>query len=81
MKKVLTRIWADWTKIAFKFARFQTNLLLTLFYFFILAPLGLLFRLFDWDPLESRARNLKKTTNWRTVAQSEPDLEALRRQS
>ena len=81
MKKVLTRIWVGWTKIALRFARFQTNLLLTLFYFFILAPLGLLFRLFGWDPLESRARNLKKTTNWRTVAQGEPDLEALRRQS
>lgn len=67
--------------MALKFARFQTNLLLTLFYFFVIAPLGLLFRLFGWNPLESRARNLKKTTNWRTVAQGEPDLEALRRQS
>ena len=81
MKKVLRRIWAGWKKIALKFARFQTNLLLTLFYFFVIAPLGLLFRLFGWDPLESRARNLKKGTNWRTVAQSEPDLEAMRRQS
>jgi len=81
MKKVLTKIWVGWKKIALKFARFQTNLLLTLFYFFIIAPLGLIFRLFGWDPLESQARNLKKTTNWKTVAQGEPDLEALRRQS
>ncbi len=81
MGKALTRIWAGWKEIAFKFARLQTNLLLTLFYFLILAPLGLLFRLFGWDPLESRARNFAKITNWRAVSQGEPDLDALRRQS
>ncbi len=67
--------------MAHKIARFQTNLLITLFYFLIVAPLGLIFKLFGWDPLESRALNFLKKTNWRHVKQGEPDLEAMRRQS
>jgi len=81
MKKFLKRIWESWKKIALRIARFQTNLLLTLFYFLVLAPFGLLLRLFGWNPLESRQKDFQKSSNWKSVDQTEPDLEAMRRQS
>jgi len=81
MKNVLKKIWVGWKKVALKFTRFQTKLLLTLFYFLVAAPLGLVFRLFGWDPLESRAQNLRKATNWKAVDQAEPNLKAMHRQS
>jgi len=81
MKKFLKRIWESWKKIALRIARFQTNILLTLFYFLVLAPFGLLLRLFGWNPLESRQKDFQKSSNWKSVDQTEPDLEAMRRQS
>ena len=81
MRKVLKKIWAGWKKVALKIARFQTGLLLTLFYFFLLVPLGLIFKLFGWDPLESRRKSLYKATNWKSVTRGEPSLEEMRRQS
>jgi len=81
MKKFLKRIWESWKKIALRIARFQTNLLLTLFYFLVLAPFGLLLRLFGWNPLESRQKDFQKSSNWKSVDQTELDLEAMRRQS
>ncbi len=81
MKRIARKIWNGWKKIALKFARFQTALLLTLFYFLMLAPLGLVFRLFRWDPLQTGRRHRTKKTNWSPVTDSEPDLTTLRRQS
>ena len=81
MKRIALRIWNGWKKIALKIARFQTALLLTLFYFLMLVPLGLVFRLFGWDPLQTSRRNRSKKTNWSPVSDSEPDLTTLRRQS
>ena len=81
MRAVLRKIWFGWKTFAHKFGRFQTLVLLTLFYFIVLAPLGSLFRLFGWDPLQTRARCLSQNSNWRKVVQPEPDLESMRRQS
>ncbi len=81
MRKVFKYIWSGWKKVAHGIARIQTNLLITIFYFLVLTPLGLVFKLFGWDPLESRLRNLHKTTNWKSVDRGEPNLEAMRRQS
>ncbi len=81
MKEILVRIWRGWKKAALGFARFQTVLLLTVLYFVLLAPLGALMKLFGWDPLESRSRNLRKPTNWKPSARGEPDVTSLRRQS
>jgi hypothetical protein len=81
MKKIALRIWNGWKKIALKIARFQTALLLTLFYFLMLAPLGSLFRLFRWDPLQTGRRHHRKDSNWSRVVDGEPDLPSLRRQS
>jgi len=81
MKKLARKIWNGWKKVALKIGRFQTALLLTLFYFLVLAPFGALFRLFGWDPLKTSRRHLRSGTNWSDVADGEPDLESLRRQS
>ena len=81
MKRIALRIWNGWKKIALKIARFQTALFLTLFYFLMLAPLGLVFRLCRWDPLQAGRRHRSKKTNWSPVTGGEPDLSTLRRQS
>ena len=64
-----------------KIGRFNTVLLLTLFYFLILAPLGLIFKLFGWDPLNSRKSKHQLSTNWHEVRDKEPDMKSLSRQS
>lgn len=81
MRAVFRKIWSGWKAFAHKFGRFQTLLLLTLFYFIVLAPLGSLFRLFGWDPLEARKRCLSRSSNWKPIDRPEPGLEAMRRQS
>ena len=81
MKKIAIKIWNGWKKIALKIARFNTALLLTLFYFLILAPIGGVFRLFGWDPLRVKRRHHSKTTNWTPVVDGEPDIQSLRHQS
>jgi hypothetical protein len=81
MTKVFRKLWAGWKMFARKVARFQTNVLLTFFYFIIFVPLGLIYRLFGWDPLESRRGNLRKDTNWKAPAYGELNQETLRRQS
>ncbi|MFQ6007771.1 MAG: hypothetical protein ACE5K8_02360 [Candidatus Zixiibacteriota bacterium] len=81
MRNVSKKIWLGWKKVALKIARFQSTLLLTLFYFLILVPLGLVFRLFGWDPLESRRSCLSKTSNWKPVTCGEPSLVDMHRQS
>ncbi len=81
MKKFFRGLWQGWKKIALKIARFQTALFLAIFYFLILAPLGGLFRLFGWDPLDTGRKKRKAPTNWKQLDQTDPDMEALRRQS
>jgi len=81
MKKLLSDIWAGWKRIAHVIGRFQTRVLITIFYFLIISPAGLLGRLFGWDPLDTRASKRRGATNWKPVVPEEPDIESLRRQS
>ncbi len=81
MSELLRITWAFWKKAAMKVARFQTAMVLTLLYFAVLAPLGLLLRLFGWDPLQVGSRHRKQATNWKQVRTAEPELDSLRRQS
>lgn len=81
MRKFARKVWNGWKKIAIKIGRFQTALFLSIFYFVILVPVGAIFRLFGWDPLETRKQQRERPSNWKPVSQNEPDLEALRRQS
>jgi hypothetical protein len=81
VKKVLTNIWNGWKRLAHKIGRVQTIILLTIFYMVILAPIGLVMRLFGWDPLETRFRDPRHSSNWKPVKDSEPDLDSMRRMS
>ena len=81
VKVILLKVRSKWKQIALTVARFQTKLLLTLFYFLVLSPLGGLFRLFGWDPLQARSRCLNSISNWKTTNGSQLDLKNLRRQS
>ena len=67
MKKVLSKIWSGWKKIAFKIARFNTIILTSLFYLVLLAPMGAVMRLFGWDPLQSSRRHFDSKTNWKPI--------------
>jgi len=81
MKDFFKYIWQKWKIIAHAIGRFQTKLLLTIFYFMIISPFGSIMRLFGWDPLNTRKSKIKSGTNWQSVRNSEPDIESLKRQS
>lgn len=81
MKKVLSNIWAGWKRVAHAIGRFQTRLLISLFYVLVISPLGLIMRLFGWDPLEVRRSKARRDTNWKPAASEEPNLDTMRRQS
>jgi hypothetical protein len=81
MKRFLKKLWEGWKRFAHAFGRVQTVILLSVFYILILCPLGLLFRLFGWDPLRSRPSRARRGTNWRDTTNGEPDLESMRRLS
>lgn len=81
LRKVLKNLWEAWKRLAHKIGRVQTVILLTLFYFIIIVPLGSVFLLFGWDPLKTRRHNLEGDSNWLPVERGEPDLDAMRRQS
>ena len=81
MRKVLKNIWEAWKRLAHKIGRVQTIILLTIFYFIIIVPLGSVFLVFSWDPLRVHRRSRKAQSNWLEVDTGEPDLESMRRQS
>jgi len=81
MKKFLKNIWERWKIIAKAIGRFNALVILTLFYFVILSPMGALFLLFGWNPLRSGKKERHKATNWQEVTNPKPDFEALKRQS
>ena len=81
MKKFFKNIWARWKKIAHVIGRFQTKVLVTVFYFLIISPIGLIMRAFGWDPLEVRRSKAGRNTNFKAIEQPEPDIESMRRQS
>ena len=81
MKTALKKFWTGWKRLAHKVARVQTIILITIFYFLILVPLGALFRMFGWDPLEAKGLQSGRTSNWKEVTPKSPELESLRRLS
>lgn len=81
MKDFFKYIWQKWKIIAHAIGRFQTKLIVTLFYFLIISPFGLIMKLFGWDSLNTRKSKAKSKTNWQAVKNGEPDLESLKRQS
>jgi hypothetical protein len=57
VKRWLKRIWAGWKRIAGIIGRFQTLIILTLFYFIVAGPAWVLIRIFGKDMLNNRRGN------------------------
>jgi hypothetical protein len=75
LNKQLKQLWQGWQKVAKKIGDFQARLILSLFYFLIVLPIGLIARMFS-DPLA-----LKKTAaHWHAKPSSPARLEDARRQ-
>ena len=72
---MVRRLWAGWKRVGRRFGDFQARLLLTVFYFLILAPFALVVR-FKADPL-----GLKRGGGWLiVVVHAGTPLERARRQ-
>lgn len=61
--ETLKRLWETWKKIAHKIGTFQGKLLLTIFYFTILAPFGLFVKIFQ-DPLHLK-KPVSEQSHWK----------------
>jgi len=68
------RLWNAWKAFGHKMGMFQTRVLLTVFYFVIVAPFACGVRLFQ-DPLRVRPRG---TSNWvpKVILQSDERAQA-----
>jgi len=71
----LKDLWRWWQKIAKKIGDFQARLILTLFYFVVVLPLGLIVRLFS-DPLGRK----KTSAGWEVKSETPSNVESARRQ-
>jgi len=80
MKQFFKNIWEKWKIIAHKIGQFNTKIIVTVVYFIMISPLGALFRLFGWNPLDLSFHSENKT-NWKDVQKQNPDIESLKRQS
>lgn len=86
VKKVLRKLKSRWMTFARRLARVQTVIIVTLFYFLVISPMGYLMSLFGWDPLGKRgfhksAGNKTQPTNWQQVKKRTIDTTNLRRMS
>jgi len=72
---VLKSVWEWWKRVARKIGEFQSRLILVIIYFTIMAPVGILMRLFG-DPLLIKDKEPK----WAIKNEVPPTLENLRRQ-
>jgi hypothetical protein len=71
------KVWRRWKAFAVQMGNFQSRILLTLFYFIIVTPFGLLVRLFS-DPLQMRRSG--QPPLWAERPASDAHLEDARRQ-
>ena len=70
--------WKKWLKIARVIGNFQGQVILTVFYFILASPFGLIISLFS-DPLKMRSPQ-SAGSNFGRWKHEEDDLEAARRQ-
>ena len=75
--RFLKQLWEAWKEITGYIGDFQARLLLTIFYFTVAMPFGLLTRLVS-DPL--RIRRLPVVSGWIKRQHRDTDLPAARRQ-
>lgn len=71
------RLWTRWKRFGHRIGDFQARLILTLIYFVVLAPYGVVVRLFG-DVLD--VRRAERTTMWIRKKKEEPTVENARRQ-
>lgn len=71
---LLRRLWEGWKRVGRKIGDFQARVLLTLFYFVLLAPFAVVVRL-KADPL-----GIKRGVGWSPVVRAGDALERARRQ-
>ena len=76
MRTLISRGWAAWQEIAIAIGDFQARLLLSVFYFSIAAPFGLITRLLA-DPLRLRRH---AASNWAKRRPPDSDLPSARHQ-
>ncbi len=69
------QLWQGWVKVAKKIGDFQARLMLTIFYFVLILPMGLIARMFA-DPLALK----RSTASWTSRTSAPPSLEEARRQ-
>ena len=72
----LRQAWEHWKLVAHAVGVVQTRILMVIFYFILVMPLGLMMRL-RGDPLHLKPRNVG---NWTPHSQQERSLDATRRQ-
>jgi len=73
---LVRRLWQGWKRIGRKIGDVQARVLLTIFYFVIVAPFALAVRVFA-DPLGLKPKTSK---GWRPRTAGTPALEQARRQ-
>lgn len=71
------RLWTRWKRFGHRIGDFQARVILTLIYFVVLAPYGVVVRLFG-DALD--VRRTERTTMWIRRKKEEPTVEKARRQ-
>ena len=74
MPMLLRRLWEGWKRVGRKIGDFQARVLLTVFYFVVLAPFAVIVR-WKADPL-----GLKRGVGWSPVVRAGDALERARRQ-
>jgi hypothetical protein len=72
----LRAAWAHWKKIGHAVGVVQTRVLMVLFYFIVVLPIGLVMRL-TGDPLHLRPPG---GSNWTAHRHEEPSVDSARRQ-
>jgi hypothetical protein len=78
MKADLSRLWVIWKRAARSVGRFQTELLVSLFYLVIFLPFGLILRLLGYDPLRQKKPD---KTNWQERGMGDFDRDRALHQS
>lgn len=74
--KILKKAWGKWKVIAHHIGVFQSRLILTLFYFILLFPIGIIFGLFK-DVLGIKA---KYVTTWKNKEKQSVVMEEMKEQ-
>jgi len=74
---VLRKVWDGWVKVGHALGDFIGRLFLTILYFTIVAPFGLITRLFN-DPMQIKGEG---SPEWLTRGESESTVDEARRLS